>query len=258
MPLTYPSYAAGNERPRLIYLPGLDGTGDLFYRQQAGLDRLFDVRAFRFNHLIAPSWPELVSTVIDNYMHERPVVLCGESFGACLALAVADRLPEAVAGLILVNPASSFRRASVLNSLSALLMAIPEVVVRASSGLSLNWLCIPSRLASTDLERFQQAIKSVRKVDTLHRLELLKQFDVSARPLEQFTCPVLVLAGQRDRLLPSESEARRLVTRLSAAELKLLPNSGHACLLERDMDLAHMLQSSSVFEPLLASPANLG
>ncbi|MEL7086054.1 MAG: alpha/beta hydrolase [Cyanobacteria bacterium P01_A01_bin.3] len=258
MPLTYPSYAAGNERPRLIYLPGLDGTGDLFYRQQAGLDRVFDVRAFRFNQLVAPSWHDLVSAVIDTHVHDRPVVLCGESFGACLALAVADRLPEAVAGLILVNPASSFRRASVLSSLSTLLMAIPEVVVHASSGLSLNWLCIPSRLASTDLERFQQAIQSVKKADTLHRLELLKQFDISTQPLEHLTCPALVLAGQRDRLLPSESEARRLVTRLSAAELKLLPDSGHACLLERDTDLARMLRSSLAFEPLLASGANLG
>ncbi|MGK7911538.1 MAG: alpha/beta fold hydrolase [Synechococcus sp.] len=258
MPLTYSSPAAGVKRPRLIYLPGLDGTGDLFYRQQVGLEQAFEVRRFSFNQMATPSWQDLVAAVIDNHVTDRPVVLCGESFGACLALTIADRVPDAVAGMVLVNPASSFRRATVLNSLSNLLLAIPEVLVHASSGLSLNWLCVPSRLASTDLERFQQAIGSVRKAETLHRLELLKQFDVSTYRLEHLTCPSLVLAGQRDRLLPSESEARHLVSRLSAAELKLLPDSGHACLLERDMDLAGILHSCPAFEPLLASPANLG
>ena len=258
MPLTYPSHAAGIERPRLVYLPGLDGTGDLFYRQQASLDGAFDIRTFRFNHLISPSWQDLVSAVVDEHIQDRPVVLCGESFGACLALAVADRVPDAVAGMILVNPASSFRRATLLNTLSTALLAIPEAIVHASSGLCLNWLCIPSRLAPTDLQQFRRAIESVKKADTLHRLELLKQFDVTALPLERLNCPALVLAGQRDRLLPSESEARRLVTRLPVANLKLVPNSGHACLLERDLDLARIVQLAPEFEPLLASTVNLG
>ncbi len=254
----YHSPAAGTERPRLVYLPGLDGTGDLFYRQFATLDRAFEIETFSFNRLATPSWQDLVSAVIDDHAQAGPIVLCGESFGGCLGLAIAARVPNAVAGMILVNPASSFRRATLLNSISTLLVAIPEAIVRSSSGFCLNWLCDPTRLTPTDRERFKRSIESVSKADTLHRLELLRQFDIGSLPLEQLTCPTLVLAGQRDRLLPSASEARRLVTRLPSAELKLLPDSGHACLLERGLDLARILQSHPWFDRQLASPANLG
>ena len=259
MPLPdYPSPAAGTELPRLLYLPGMDGTGDLFYRQFASLERAFEIRTFSFNRLVTPSWQELVSVAISDHMHDGPVVLCGESFGGCLGLEIAARVPDAVAGLILVNPASSFRRATLLNSISSLLVAIPEAVLHSSSGFCVNWLCNPSRLTPIDRERFKRAIESVSKSDTLHRLELLRQFDIAELPLERFTCPTLVLAGQRDRLLPSESEARQIVARLPSAELKVLPNSGHACLLERNLDLARILQSHPRFDFQLASLANLG
>lgn len=173
-------------------------------------------------------------------------------------MAVAAQVPDAVAGLILVNSASAFARATLLNSLSTLLHLLPDTVVRSSSGIGLNWLCDPSRLAPADRNRFKAAIESVRKADTLHRLDLLRQFDASELSLQPLSCPTLVVASQRDRLLPSESEARRLQAILPEAKLKFLPDSGHACLLERDMDLSELLKTHAGFEEYLASGADLG
>ena len=56
----------------------------------------------------------------------RPVYLLGESFGGLLAAAVAIERPDLVDRLILVNPATSFKR-SVWPTLGPLLPAVPTV-----------------------------------------------------------------------------------------------------------------------------------
>jgi pimeloyl-ACP methyl ester carboxylesterase len=97
------------KRPLLLYLPGMDGTGKLFYRQAQALQAEFHVRPLSLNHPAAgQSWESLADWVGSQL--DEGAYLCGESFGACLALAVAAQQPERCRGLILVNPASSLRR----------------------------------------------------------------------------------------------------------------------------------------------------
>ena len=235
----------------------MDGTGDLFYRQEPGLAATFEIRTFSFSHLNDPTWEDLADAVVRNCLRDGSGILCGESFGGCLALAIATRFPEVVDGLILVNSASSFQQAPLLNSASALLPAIPEGILQAASEFSLNWLCNRERLTGVDRRRFRQAIESVNKADMLHRLQLLKQFDASKRPLEALTCPTLLLASQGDRLLPSEREAHYLGSRLPSAQIELLPESGHACLLERNFNLARMLHDCGWMASLFAYAINL-
>jgi len=59
------------------------------------------------------------------------------------------------------------------------------------------------------------------------------------RAIEQ---PTLVIASGADRLLPSIAEAKLLVKVIPNAEMLMLANSGHACLLETDVDLHGMMQ----------------
>ena len=70
----------------------------------------------------------------------------------------------------------------------------------------------------------------------------MKEFDVSDNQLRRINQPVLVLAGAADRLLPSLSEAEHLVKALPNAEMVVLPHSGHACLLERDVNLYEIIK----------------
>jgi pimeloyl-ACP methyl ester carboxylesterase len=51
-----------------------------------------------------------------------------------------------------------------------------------------------------------------------------------------------LLAGAADRLLPSLSEAEHLVKVLPNAEMVVLPHSGHACLLEREVNLYEIIK----------------
>jgi pimeloyl-ACP methyl ester carboxylesterase len=74
-------------------------------------------------------------------------------------------------------------------------------------------------------------------------LSLLRQFDVKDEQLRRLTQQVLLLAGGSDRLLPSVTEVMRIVNILPNAKTVILPDSGHACLLEKDVNLYEILKA---------------
>ena len=73
------------------------------------------------------------------------------------------------------------------------------------------------------------------------RLHMLLRYDVRAR-LAALRAPTLVVAGSRDRLLPSAENGRYLAQRIPGAALRVLPDAGHACLIEPGVDLAAMIR----------------
>jgi pimeloyl-ACP methyl ester carboxylesterase len=75
-------------------------------------------------------------------------------------------------------------------------------------------------------------------------------FDVDTLPLQDLRMPVVLLASGRDRLLPSVDEANRLAERLPYSHVEILPYSGHACLLEQDLDLRVVLEKHQMLGSL--------
>jgi len=90
-------------------------------------------------------------------------------------------------------------------------------------------------------------MRSVPPETVLWRLSLVKEFDVDETQLRQLTQPVLVIASALDRLLPSITEARRLVKILPNAQMVVLPYSGHACLLA-DIKLYEIMQAENFLD----------
>jgi pimeloyl-ACP methyl ester carboxylesterase len=79
-------------------------------------------------------------------------------------------------------------------------------------------------------------------------MELLSKFAVDEGQLQQLHLPTLVIAGQADLLLPSVTEAEYLAKQLPTAEMLVLADSGHACLLEKTMESSyHFASVSHVF-----------
>jgi pimeloyl-ACP methyl ester carboxylesterase len=82
---------------------------------------------------------------------------------------------------------------------------------------------------------------------------LLNEFTISAAQLRQITQPVLLLASAADRLLPSVSEAQDLAEHLPDVQLVVLPDSGHACLLEAEINLYEIMQKWNFLQPALVA-----
>jgi pimeloyl-ACP methyl ester carboxylesterase len=231
--------------PLLVLFPGMDGTGKLFNKQIAGLIDRFDIRCLSLAPNDLTSWRDLVDQAVPLILSEltqgQPLYLCGESFGACFAMLVAEQLGTKINKLVLINPASSFARQPLLAAGSALSGLLPDALYSLSAMILVNFLINGDRVAPAERQNLIDAILSVHPQTAAWRLNLLRQFPVDSIVPKLIDIPTLLIAGGLDRLLPSSLEISSLSQLLSNSKTLLLPASGHACLLERDIHLAHLL-----------------
>lgn len=248
--------------PLFVFLPGMDGTGDLFHVQAPRLEAAFDIRCLAIPPLDQSSWRDLATQAIALIRQEldpypnRTVYLCGESFGACLALQIALLAPTLCHRLILVNPASSFYHKGWLHWASSLTSWVPAPLYQLSSVGFLPWLAALPRIAPRDRQALLSAMQSVPQTTSAWRLRLLQTFAMPLPVLRSLHRPTLLIAGALDRLLPSVEEIQRLAQALPVAETVILPESGHACLLETDVDLFAIMRACG-FLDAIAPPCPL-
>ena len=92
-----------------------------------------------------------------------------------------------------------------------------------------------------DVQRaFYDATEALGKEGYARRLAMLRGFDVRDR-LRDLRVPTLLLAGDRDHLLPSLRAARELAALLPHASLRALKGQGHSCLVGDRVDLRAVL-----------------
>ncbi len=231
--------------PLFIFFPGMDGTGKLLHKQIDGLALKFDIRCMTIDGNDRTDWEGLVNrslALIDQELAVgQELYLCGESFGACLAMQVAGKSAENVAKLVLINPASSFMRLPWLAWSSALSGLLPDELYPTSAKILVNFLVAADRVAATERQSLVDAMLSVNPQAAAWRLNLLRRFQVHLIVPDIIDIPVLLIAGELDRLLPSLLEVKILQRLLPKSKTTLLPSSGHACLLEKDVHLADLL-----------------
>ncbi len=247
--------------PLLVFLPGMDETGkELMYIQTAGLEAAFDVRCFVIPPDELTSWDQMTEEVVSltkielekvPRRHEvacretSHVYLCGESFGGCLALKVLEKFPQLFTKIILINSASSFHRVPWLNLGSLLFPYTPQLFYKISSFLSLPFLANLTRISPAASLALSKSTSSAPKETANQRLSLMRKFDIDENKLSQITQPVLLIASRDDRLLPSEAEAKYLNNIFPNSQTITLPHSGHACLVEKDINLYEILLSAN-------------
>jgi pimeloyl-ACP methyl ester carboxylesterase len=234
--------------PLFIFLPGMDGSGLLQKQQSAYLADSCDVRCLQIPANDMSSWEGMAAAVSDLVAQERqgnprPVYLCGESFGGCLALKTIVRSPQLFDRLILINPASSFRQHEWMRWTSQVTRWIPELLYPASCVGLLPFLAALDKLSTQSRQELLGAMNAVTQKTSIWRISLLQTFGLSERDYQQITHPTLLIASRGDRLLPSLREADRLRQHIPQAKTHILPRSGHACLLENDINLREILQA---------------
>ncbi len=233
--------------PLFVFLPGMDVTGQLLKTQLPSLEKFFDVRCLSIPGDDLTDWTGLVEQTADLIQAERqlsmtrPVYICGESFGGCLALKLAAYSDDLFDRMILINPASSFSRQPIMGWGSTVVKWLPTPLYQISAIGLLPFLIASERISPQNRNRLLTAMQSVTAKSAAWRLSLLNDFNLDEIPLHQIPQPVLILASVTDRLLPSVTEADRLVRYLPNARKILLPESGHACLLERELRLEEIL-----------------
>ncbi|MDF5710352.1 MAG: alpha/beta hydrolase [Nostoc sp. S4] len=261
--------------PLFVFLPGMDETGkELMYMQTASLKAAFDVRCFVIPPDELTSWDKITEQVVNlteielekvphrhvplrgsklrvasgkevDCSQTSPVYLCAESFGGCLALKVLEKFPQLFTNIIIINSASSFHRVPWLNLGSLLFPYTPNFFYKISSLISLPFLANLNRISPAASQALLKSTTSAPKNTANQRLSLMREFDIDEKKLSKITQPVLLIASKNDRLLPSQAEAQRLSNIFPNSQIITLPNSGHACLVETDVNLYQILLSAN-------------
>ena len=225
----------------LVLVPGLDGTGLLFYRQAPILARRFQVETFPLPNDESCTMESLVAMLkeaVDRLTRERgedKVFLCGESFGGALSLSFALRHPEKLAGLVILNSFPYIRQRVRIRLGPPLLKLMPW------GAMPLVRRFTESRLHSAhthpeDIEEFHQRTRAIGRRGYIRRLELLREYDIRDE-LHRIEVPTLFLAADEDHLVPSVAEARFMAGRMPKAEVRVLEGYGHICMIHHDFDL---------------------
>ncbi|KAK4596213.1 hypothetical protein RGQ29_014312 [Quercus rubra] len=262
------------DSPILLFLPGMDGTGLGLVLHHKALGKAFEVWCLHIPVHDRTPFEGLVKLVEETVRFEhalsphKPIYLVGDSFGGCLALAVASRNPAIDLVLILSNPATSFGR-SQLQPLFPILEAMPDGLHSAVPYLLSSIMGDPVKMAAVNIEssfppgqRFERLSRSLTGLlpylsgfddiiprDTLlWKLKLLKSATAYANSrLHAVKAEVLVLASGKDNVLPSRDEAERLKNSLQDCVVRHFKDNGHTLLLEDGIGLMTVIKGTSKF-----------
>jgi pimeloyl-ACP methyl ester carboxylesterase len=230
----------------IVLIPGMDGTGDLFYRQVPLLARSYRVVTYALRES-APAMETLVSDlagVIDSVARgDEQVTLLGESFGGAVALSFALARPARVERLVILNSFPYFAPQLRLRLAAIALRALPwgaMGVVRRLTAFRLH----SAHTHRAEVRRFLELTARTTRAGYLNRLTLLRGYDVRSG-LRDLRPPVLFLAADRDHLVPSVAQARYMAASTPRSVVRVLEGHGHICLIAPDIDLEQILDEWS-------------
>lgn len=229
--------------PLLVYVPGMDGTGDLFYRQIPNLARRHTVATYALRDeadsmdILVGDLAEIVEKTLDD---GQPAIIVGESFGGALSMSLALAEPDLVSALVILNSFPRFLPQSRLRAVALALRILPW------EGMPIVRRVTASRMHSkhthrAEIKRFLEITSKTTRRGYLHRLEILREYDVRDR-LSEIRAPTLFLAAEEDHLVPAIEQASYMAERVPSATLKTLPGHGHNCFLAPNLDLDLILR----------------
>ncbi|MDX1369181.1 alpha/beta fold hydrolase [Pseudomonas sp.] len=184
--------------PRLVLLPGLNGSSGLFAPLLEHLNPALDVQTLSLPDQGEQDFRSLADRLADQ-LGETPFVLLGESFSGPLAYRLALDNPTGLRGVIFA--ASFLRRPHPLLGL-ARRAPLPKWLLRQSCLLRL--FCVGGPASAALIELLRQEINALPQALLRARMATLSQLHAPARRLE---LPALHLLPSQDRLVTHKASA---------------------------------------------------
>jgi len=212
---------------RLVLLPGMDGTGELFAPLLKALPPSLQAEVIRYPGHEALGYEEL-QKIVEARMSSAPFVLLGESFSGPLAISLAATQPAGLRGMILSctfakspRPALSFLSPVVDNWVSRSIP--PQALTRFVSPFLLGGFT-----PSSQRSMLEQALRQLSPQAMTKRMQEVLKVDVSDK-LKQLRVPVMYLQAKQDHVVP-ETAAQLLKQNLPSMETVRI--DGPHCLLQ--------------------------
>ncbi|MES2950671.1 MAG: alpha/beta hydrolase [Pseudomonadota bacterium] len=190
------------EKPTLVLLPGMDGTGNMFAPFVAAMGGLCNTLCIRYPDDVAMGYAELEALVRSQLPHNTRYVVLGESFSGPIAASLSAAPPPGLIGVVLCctflrNPRPQLAVFGGLLKFAPLKAAPIAAMVPVLLG----------RYSTAALRTaLSNALAQVSTVTLQARLRAVLQVDVRAH-LAAAKIPVLYLRAKQDYLLPARATA---------------------------------------------------
>jgi len=182
---------------RLVLLPGMDGTGELFANLVAALPKAFETQTVRYP-ADCSSYLELADIVRAAAPITVPFVLIAESFSTPLAIEYAATNPENLKGLILC---AGFAASPVWGLKRTVISLLAPVLVRMRlPKFAAQHLLVGPNASTTLLKAVRSAVSLVSPRVLSARVRAVLRCDVRAE-LGRLAVPIVYVRAKSDRLV---------------------------------------------------------
>ena len=221
------------------WLPVMDRLADRFYCIAPDLRGFGDSDAPATGYSIADYADDILA--LTGELELAQYVLVGHSMGGKIALAVAARQPAGLAGMILLAPSPPTPEPIDNSDRERLLRGHGQRVQAAETVRKITALFLP-------LPLFMQAVD-----DNIHTSRLAwkawlqngSREDISAQ-MPNIAVPVLIAAGECDRVLSAPMLQREVAARLSKASMTTLAGTGHLSPMEAPISVAEVITKALI------------
>jgi pimeloyl-[acyl-carrier protein] methyl ester esterase len=203
---------------RLVLLPGMHGTGELFSEFMKMISEPKHIEAISYPTDASLSYQQLMRAVHSFVPASDPYFLLAESFSTPLAIQFAATKPTNLKGLILcagfaTSPLNGPRR-FVASLLAPLLFHLPVF------GFPMNHFLIGPNAPPPLQAAVQAAVSSVMPNVLAERLRAVLSCD-ARQALSEVAVPILYIQATNDRVIPKSclDEIRRIKPDLRVAEI---------------------------------------
>ncbi len=201
---------------KLILLPGLDGTGNLFEQFVSLLPEEFSATIVSYPTHEKLNYAQLQTLVRNQLPKAEPFVLIAESFSGAIAVSIAAEAPQNLKALILCasfvsNPAPAFLRW--INHKLWFELPSPIWIVRTLSGLH--------DCDDLVVKKFRETVHSVSPEVMAFRLDQILKLDVR-QELRRCAVPLLIIRPLRDYFISDKigvEEILQIKPEASCAEI---------------------------------------
>jgi pimeloyl-ACP methyl ester carboxylesterase len=201
---------------------------------------------------ILPQLDDFATALVLEWGGGEPVVVAGNSLGGAVALRLAEHGDVPLAGVVPVAPAGLgmpgwfdvVERDPIVRRLLDIPMPVPGALIRALVGNAYKQLAFSNPRAAQRqvVDAFAAHHGSRENVAALLESgrRLLPELAVAPFDLAAVACPVLLVWGTRDRMVP-HSGARVVLDALPATRVELIEGCGHSPQLEATTQLLALL-----------------
>jgi pimeloyl-ACP methyl ester carboxylesterase len=197
---------------------------------------------------LLPQLDDFAAALVLEWSAGEAVVVAGASLGGAVALRLAERPDLPIAGVVPVSPAGLERpgwfdcveRDPIVRRLLDIPMPVPGALVRSLVGADAR---LDPRASQQDIvDAFAADHGSRRSAAALldSGRSLLPELATAPFDLAAVACPVLLVWGARDRLVPG-SGARVVLDALPETRVELIEGCGHSPQLEATGELLELL-----------------